>query len=131
MGAGSILLWLGIPYAWIWLASQAAGGEARLKVGPVMMIIAGIPMTMVLWAWVLARLNDLYYRATETPLPGGPQQAAWLRSMRGERGSARPRTVLDTVMVVSVVLALIAFELWYVLLAGSPLPSGTPLPGPG
>lgn len=42
--------------------------------------------------------------------------------MRGERGSTRPRTILDVVMVISVSLALLAMLLWFALFAGNPLP---------
>ena len=53
-----------------------------------------------------------------------PQQAPWMRSMRGERGSTRKRGVLDTVMIVSVGLALAGFGLWFFGFAGSSLPGG-------
>ncbi len=42
-----------------------------------------------------------------------------MRSMRGERGSTRKRGVLDTVMIVSVIAALVLFGLWFF---GSPGP---------
>ena len=46
--------------------------------------------------------------------------------MSGERaGTTGERArALDVVLVVAVVLALIAFELWLLLFAGSPLPGG-------
>ena len=45
-----------------------------------------------------------------------------MRSMRGERGSTRKRGVLDTVMIVSVGLALVVFGVWFFGFAGSSLP---------
>ncbi len=67
-------------------------------------------------------LNRTYARVTDTeavlysrnPLP-------WLRSMRGERGSPRPRTVLDVVMVWSVSVACLCFAVWFFAFAGSPV----------
>jgi hypothetical protein len=55
------------------------------------------------------------------------RQTTWLKAMSGER--AGPTSVervraLDILLVVAVVLALIAFELWLLLFAGSPLPGG-------
>ena len=41
-----------------------------------------------------------------------------MRSMRGERGSTRKRGVLDTVMIVSVGLALAGFGVWFFGFAG-------------
>ena len=51
-----------------------------------------------------------------TPVPGStaPVPADWLLS-KSERGN--PRTVLDVVMVISVVLALTCFGVWFFLFA--------------
>ena len=46
----------------------------------------------------LDRVHQAYTRTGDDR----PQQAPWMRSMRGERGSTRKRGVLDTVMIVSV-----------------------------
>ncbi len=43
--------------------------------------------------------------------------------MRGERSSPRPATVLDVVMVSSVLVALLAIAVWFFAFAGSSLPS--------
>ena len=48
-----------------------------------------------------------------------------MRSMRGERGSTRKRGVLDTVMIVSVGLALAVFGIWFFGFAGSSLPGSS------
>jgi hypothetical protein len=42
--------------------------------------------------------------------------------MRGERGSTRPRTVLDVVMVWSVGVAVVVMGFWFFFIAGSSLP---------
>ena len=57
-------------------------------------------------------------------LDEGPQHAAWLRSMRDDREThRRRRSVLDTVMIVSVLLAILVGAVWFLAFAGSPLPS--------
>jgi hypothetical protein len=44
--------------------------------------------------------------------------------MRDERGPRRrQRSVLDTVMIVSVLLAIVVVGVWFLAFAGSPLPS--------
>jgi hypothetical protein len=53
---------------------------------------------------------------------GKPQQAAWMRSMRGERERKRRRSVLDSVMTISVGVALVLFGIWFFAFAGSSLP---------
>jgi hypothetical protein len=72
---------------------------------------------------VLGALDRAHGRITGR-LDEGPQRAAWLRSMRDERGPRRKqRSVLDTVMIVSVVLAVVVGGIWFLAFAGSPLPS--------
>jgi len=121
MAAGSIAMWVAVPVFWLWLASRMQeGSEPRL--GPYLMVIAGIPISMVVIGKVLARLDRLY-----AAVLGAPRQqriqASWQKSMRGERGSTRQRTILDSVMIVSVSIALVAFGVWFFGFAGSSLPS--------
>jgi hypothetical protein len=47
-----------------------------------------------------------------------------MKSMRGERESGRSTSVLDIILVGSVTLAGLTMFLWWIFLAGSPLPSG-------
>jgi hypothetical protein len=120
MAIGSILMWLGAPLFWIWLASQLVD-TAEPQAGPYLVVIVGIPTTMVLLGKGLSILNRIYAdmmgTASDVRVP-----APWLRSMRGERGSTRPRTVLDVVMVWSVGTAVLAMAFWFFFIAGSSLP---------
>lgn len=120
MAVGSIALWLGIPVAWIWLASQMAD-SSQPSLGPYLLVILGIPVSMAIVGRFLFRLNGVYGRLTGTT-PAVRVRMAWLKSMRGERDSGRPRTVLDVVMVVSVAGALLVLGVWFFLFAGSSLP---------
>ena len=70
---------------------------------------------------LLGVLDRAHQRLTHTA-DDRRQQATWMRSMRGERGSTRRRGVLDTVMIVSVGLALAGFGIWFFGFAGSSLP---------
>ena len=45
-----------------------------------------------------------------------------MKSMRGERDRRRRRSVLDTVMMISVGLALVLSAVWFFGFAGSSLP---------
>jgi hypothetical protein len=121
MAVGSVLLWIGIPVGWLYLASRVAN-SAQPSMGPYLMVLVGIPATMIVMGKLLAALDRTYGRVTGTA-PQARVQAPWHRSLRGDRSSARPRSVLDVVMVCSVALAVVCFAVWFFLFAGSSLPT--------
>jgi hypothetical protein len=122
MAVGSIVLWIGLPVGWVWVASRTVK-SSQPSLGPYLLVLFATPLSMWLWSKLLFRLNDLYSRLT-----GQTHQVhvqlPWHKSMRGERGSTRQTTVLDWVMIVSVSVALTAFGIWFFFFAGSSLPSG-------
>lgn len=121
MALGSISLWLVIPVAWIYAASQLQDG-VNPTFGPYLLIIFGVPISMAIMGKLLSRLNRTYGRVTGFDSTVRVQ-LPWHRSMRGERDPARPRSVLDVVMVISVALAGLVFALWFFFIAGSSLPT--------
>jgi hypothetical protein len=122
MIVGSLVLWIAIPVGWIVLASHLTKTSAP-TLGPYVLVIIGIPVTMFIFGRFLYRLNALYGAVTGNT-PRLRVRSAWLKSMRAERGSARPRTVLDVVMILSVCVAAVAFFIWFFFFAGSSLPGG-------
>jgi hypothetical protein len=122
MAVGSIVMWLGIPLALIYAASQLADTSSP-TLGPYLLVFLGLPIGMALMAKLLAYLDRVHQVYTRTG-DDRPQQAPWMRSMRGERDSPRKRGVLDTVMIVSVGVALAGFGIWFFGFAGSSLPGG-------
>jgi hypothetical protein len=121
MAVGSILLWLGIPVGWLYLVSRMVS-SSQPSMGPYVLVLVGIPASMVVVGKVLAKLNRAYGQLTDTT-PTGRVRNPWLKSLRGERDSGRPRTILDVVMVWSVALALLCFAIWFFVFAGSSLPT--------
>ena len=122
MAVGSVFLWLGIPFLWIWGVSQAVE-SSQPTLGPYLAVLVGIPVSMVVMARLLGRLSAFYGRVTGTT-HAGPIRSPWLKSLRDGRGSDRPRQVLDVVMVVSVSAALVLFGVWFLLFAeGGGLPT--------
>jgi hypothetical protein len=121
MAVGSVFLWIGIPVGWVWIASRTVD-TSQPTLGPYLLVLFAVPISMWICGKLLFRMNDLYSRLTgrthevKTQLP-------WHKSMRGERVSGRPTTVLDIVMIVSVSIALLAFAVWFFLFAGSSLPT--------
>jgi hypothetical protein len=121
MAVGSILLWIGIPVGWLYLVSQLVD-SSQPSMGPYVLVLVGIPTTMIAMGKVLAILDRTYGRVTRTA-PQVRAQAPWHRSLRGDRRPERARSVLDVVMVASVALAVVCFAVWFFLFAGSSLPT--------
>ena len=115
-------LWTLIPLGWVYIASKLAHSQFP-SIGPYMIVIVGIIVTVLIDAWVIGRLNDLYVRVTGSnrlvqSRPG------WLKSMRDAAPVQNAVTVVEAVMMSSVMLAALALMIWFFLLAGSPLPNG-------
>ena len=121
MAIGSVILWVGIPIGWLYLASRLVD-TSQPTLGPYILIIFGIPITMFVFGKLLFTLDRVFERVTgrasETDF-----RPPWLRSMRGERTVSRRLSVLEGVMIVSVSIALLAFGVWFFLFAGSSLPT--------
>jgi fatty acid desaturase len=120
MAAGSIVMWIGLPLGLIWVAS-AITDSSQPSMGPYLLVLVGLPVGMFAIGKCLGALDRLHGRITGR-LDDRPQRAAWLQSMRDERAPRRRRSVLDAVMIVSVLAALAAGTIWFVAFAGSPLP---------
>jgi hypothetical protein len=122
MAVGSILLWIGSPIGWLWIASQLQKDTQAPGFGPYLIVLAGIAVTAVVLAKLLSRLNRAYgavagnESTVRVVLP-------WHRSMRGEDEGKAERTVLDVVMVISVAIGLVAMGIWFFFFAGSSLPT--------
>jgi len=112
MAAGSLVLWIGIPAAWLWVWSQITPHYLSVYAAA----LIGCPVTMAAWAWGLHRVNRVYLAVSHTPESPRPH-TAWLRSMSSS-GRRQPRGVLEICMTVSVVIALIAFAVWFFFLTG-------------
>ncbi len=115
MAIGSVMMWIGAPVGWIYVAAQVSG-TAQVSMSAIVVILIGIPTTMYFIGKGLGRLNGLYGELTGTTNEV-QIRAPWMRSMRDERDLHRPRTVLDVVMVVSVAIAGSAFGIWFMFFA--------------
>ena len=120
MAIGSAMMWIGLPIALVYGASKMSD-STQPTLGPIMLVILGLPIGMTVIGKGLAKLDRRYGEVTGT-LEATPRQPVWLRSMRGERTPQRRRSVLDTVMVVSVTCCLVLLGIWFFFFAGSSLP---------
>jgi hypothetical protein len=121
MLVAAISLWTVIPLTWVYIGSRLSDTQFPSG-GPYMLVLVGIVTSILIIAWLLGRLNRVYIRLTGTNTVE-PIRPTWLKSMRDTPTSPRTPTVLETVIVGSVVMAGIAMGLWFFLLAGSPLPN--------
>jgi hypothetical protein len=114
-------LWTLIPLGWVYIASKLAHSQFP-SIGPYMIVIVGIIATVLIDAWLIGRLNDVYVRVTGSnrlvqSRPG------WLKSMRDTGPVQNSVTVVEAVMMSSVMLAALALVIWFFVLAGSPIPN--------
>ena len=119
MIVAALSLWTVIPYTWVWIGSRVSHTQTPSG-GPYMVVLVGIVASILLISWLISRLNHLYVRITGS-YDVGAIRPRWLRSMRDEPERHNDPTVLETVIVSSVILAIVAMALWFFLLAGSPI----------
>jgi hypothetical protein len=109
MCVASVALWVGAPVLWLWVGGRVQGASG--SVGPAIAVaLIGFVITVVLFV----------------PLLG------WLGRRHADARAARGlddlgRAALEGVMVVSAALAVVAFAVWFLFLAGAePVPLGLP-----
>ena len=120
----SINIWTGFPLLAVWVGSQVAG-DSGLSMGALFAVVAVLAVTVAAGVFALTWLSTQY-----DELSGRPQTqrrtSPWMRSMRGEREEhAKKRqgtSGVERIVVLSVVAAVAAFEVWFFFFAGSSLP---------
>lgn len=117
----ALSLWTAVPLGWIYIGSKVSHTQFPSQ-GPYFVVAAGIVVTVLLVAWLIGRLNRLYVQVTGTNRLE-PMRPAWLKSMRDSSPRAGTTTVVEAVLMGSVILAAIALTFWFFLLAGSPIPN--------
>jgi hypothetical protein len=114
-------LWTAIPLSWVYIASKVSHTQFPSG-GPYAVVAIGVITSIVFIAWLIGRLNNLYIRITGTNQLG-PMRPTWMRSMRDAAPVRGSVTVVEAVLMASVLLAAVALTIWFFLLAGSPIPN--------
>lgn len=114
-------LWTAIPLSWVYIGSKVSDTQFPSG-GPYAVVAIGIIVSILFVAWLIGRLNDLYVRITGTNRLE-PIRPTWLRSIRDAAPMQSSVTVVEAVLMASVMLAALALTLWFFLLAGSPIPN--------
>jgi heme/copper-type cytochrome/quinol oxidase subunit 2 len=106
LGAG-VVLWIGVPVAWLYIGSQVQGATDSIGTAIVVMLV-GVVASIVAVVPILGWLNRKHLE---------------LRAARGL--DTHGQTALEAVMTVSVLIAVIVFVIWFFVIAG-PGPSLAP-----
>ena len=114
----------GSPLLAVWLGSKVQGQESQ----PSMAAFAVVLIALIAFSFGLYQLLKLTMRAYQEATGTAPTvrtHAPWLRSMRGERldyaRSGPHISGAERVVVVTVLIAAIAFEVWFFVFSGSPI----------
>jgi hypothetical protein len=113
-------LWTAIPLSWIYIASKLSHTQFPSG-GPYAVVAVGIITSVIFVAWLIGRLNDLYVRITGTNRLA-PMRPTWLKSMRDTGPVQGNVTVVEAVLMGSVMLAAVVLTIWFFFLSGSPIP---------
>ena len=123
MAAGSITAWIVNPIVWLWITSRLQSTQVRM--GPYALMLIGNDPDR----------NRARQAARETQPQDGEVTGTtptvhvilpWRRSLRGGRSQERetdgrlPVSVLDVVMITSVVIAGVALILWFLIVQPTP-----------
>jgi hypothetical protein len=115
-------LWTGGPLLAVWVGSRVQGSGP-----PDMAAIGVVALTLGVVSYVLvralARLDAVYGRLAGRQSTVS-RHVPWLRSMRGERPHdenqhARELSPLEVILIASVVLVIVLFEVWFFFYSGS------------
>jgi hypothetical protein len=107
MFGGGIVLWVGVPVAWLYIGSQVEGKTNSIGTALAVMFVGAIASILA----IVPALGWLNQKHLE------------LREARGLE--THGQTALEAVMTVSALVAVIAFGIWFFLIEG-PGPSLAP-----
>ena len=123
MSVVTLNVWTGSPLMALWIGSRVstAGAPTMSAFAVVGISMAAISLGLVK---ILGVLGGAYDRMVGRK-PAVRRQLPWMRSMRGERpheqGAEYRLSALEIVLVVSVMVAVVAFEIWFFFFSTSPI----------
>ena len=122
-GAPLFALWVGSRFEG-WVGGSGTGGGTTMRA--VFVLVAVLAVLELVLTFSLSRLSAAYDELTGRP-QSARRTSPWLRSMRGEREDfIREKhgvSAVERVVVISVVTAVLALQIWFFFFASSPLPN--------
>jgi quinol-cytochrome oxidoreductase complex cytochrome b subunit len=117
----AVMIAVGVPLVWVWIASQLAGGERDLTPSLAVFITTGILVSywivLLIGSWIRGHWVSEEEERTKQ------RRMSWNRSFRDEPYQTEKSDPVETVFVATALLAIVAFEVWFFFFAGSPLPN--------
>jgi hypothetical protein len=127
MSVTSVNVWTGSPLLALWIGSKVQSGDSQTSMTAVFAIIVCLVVFSIALYQALKHTMHAYREATGT-LPTVRTHAPWLRSMRGERpdypGNTARISGAEKIVVVTVLIAATAFEIWFFFFSGSSIGGG-------
>lgn len=123
MSIVTLNVYTGSPLVGLWVGSrvQGSGPPSMAAIFVVAVVFGAVAFLLVR---VLAWLNRAYDRLTGRP-PQVRTHTPWLRSLRGDRpreaGVHYELSALDYILITSVIVAALAFEIWFFFFSSSPI----------
>ena len=115
MAVVTLNIWTGAPLIALWVGSRVQRHSEATMAG-----IAVVAIVLALVCFLLLRLLSALGARYDSLVGASPTvrtHVSWLRSMRGERpeykGVAPTVTMAERIVIVAVVLAFAAFEVWF------------------
>jgi hypothetical protein len=124
MALTTVNIWTGSPLLALWLGSRVAAGSGQTSMGAIAVVAVALGAISLLLIRLMAIEQNAYDRITGQRR-SIRRHTPWLRSSRGERPHEQPEGVrpspVELMLIVSVVLAVTAFEIWFFFYSGSPI----------
>ena len=122
----TVNIWTGAPLVALWVGSQTAGPSGLSMTAVVVVVVVVLVGLVLVLLQLLTRINACYDRLTGRVADRRVQP--WMRSMRSEREAyARERhgtSAIERVVVITVGVAVLVFNVWFFFFAGSSIGSG-------
>jgi hypothetical protein len=115
---GVLVLGIGVPLLWVFIASKLSDTFLKLPLLPLLVMVGGLFVTYLALAALVARL-DKERQAM------GPARMSWNRSLGAERNPQSKTTQWERVFITTCIVMTFLFEIWFFVFAGSSLPGGS------
>jgi hypothetical protein len=116
-GMGVLVLGIGVPLFWVFIASKLSDTFLEVPLLPLFVMVVGLFITYMLLATLVARFDK--ERAAM-----GPARMSWNRSLGAERNPESKTTQWERVFITTALIMTFLFEIWFFVFAGSSLPGG-------
>ena len=115
-------IWTGAPLLALWIGSRVQGSETQTSMTAIVVVVGCLAGFSIGLYQALKHVMHAYQEATGT-LPTVRTHTPWLNSLSGERPAYAATRIsgAERVIVVTVVIAALVFEVWFFFFSGSPI----------